>query len=417
MCKAAILAQALSVPSRSTPLFRCRLLTRHLRTLRKQPGALTLRVRKETLHKEGIVLLVRKRGTWLALALSLLLVGAACGGGDDNTEAGGEENTENTETAAGGETLSGTINISGSSTVQPISTRVAELFKEKESGVDVNVDGPGTGDGFVLFCNGETDISDASRAIKKTEADACAANGIDFIELKVGIDGLTVMTSPDNTLECLSFVDLYALIGPEAEGKKRWSDATAVAKELGSTTKFPALDLKVVGPGEESGTYDSFVELALAKVAEKRVEAGKITEDQAGATRPDYDSSADDNIIIQGIEGAKGSLGWVGFAFAEEQGDKVKEIPISKEPGGECVAPETATISSAKYPLSRYLYIYVNAKKATENKALGPFVDFYLNDGIGAVTDAKYVALATTDLTATRGVWTAKTVGTRDGGK
>jgi phosphate transport system substrate-binding protein len=344
----------------------------------------------------------------------MMLLGAACG--DDNkTEAG---STDGTKTAAGGEKLTGTMNISGSSTVAPITTLVAEKFKETESGVDVNVDGPGTGDGFVLFCNGETDISDASRPIKKAEADACVKNGIEFIELKVGIDGLTVMTHPSNSaVTCLSLPDLYALIGPESQGKKKWSDAAPLAKELGSKTTFPALDLTVVGPGEESGTYDSFVELALEPTAKKRAEAGKITADQTKTSRPDYQTSADDNIIIQGIEGAKGSLGWVGFAYAEEQGDKVKEVQISKEPGGECVAPDTATISSAKYPLSRYLYIYVNAKKATENPAVVPFVDFFLGDGIGAVTEAKYVALADTDLTATKGIWSAKTVGTRDGGK
>ncbi len=357
----------------------------------------------------------RKHRTWLVLVLTVMLLGAACG--DDNkTEAGG--NTDNTETAAGGEELSGTINISGSSTVAPITTRVAEMFKEKESGVDVNVDGPGTGDGFVLFCNGETDISDASRPIKKAEADACVKNSVEFIELKVAIDGLTVMTSPDNSaVTCLSLPDLYALIGPESQGKKKWSDASALAKELGSKTTFPALDLTVVGPGEESGTYDSFIELAIEPTAKKRAEAGKITADQVKTSRPDYQSSADDNIIIQGIEGAKGSLGWVGFAYAEEQGDKLKELQVSKEPAGECVAPDAATIASAKYPLSRYLYIYVNAKKATENAAIAPFVDFFLADGLSAVTEVKYVALADTDLTATKGIWSAKTVGTRDGGK
>ncbi|MGH2577472.1 MAG: substrate-binding domain-containing protein, partial [Actinomycetota bacterium] len=220
---------------------------------------------------------VRKPGTWLVLVLSMTLLGAACGD-DKKTEAG---STEETDTAAGGEALSGTINVSGSSTVAPITTRVAEKFKEEESGVDVNVDGPGTGDGFVLFCNGETDISDASRPIKKAEADACVKNGIEFIELKVAIDGLTVMTSPDNTdVTCLNFADLYALIGPESQGKKKWTDASALAKELGSSTKFPAGDLTIVAPGEESGTYDSFVELALEPTAKKRAEAGKISADQ-----------------------------------------------------------------------------------------------------------------------------------------
>ncbi|MGH9042870.1 MAG: substrate-binding domain-containing protein [Acidimicrobiia bacterium] len=349
----------------------------------------------------------------------MMLLGAACGGGDD-TEAGSgnEGNTEETQTAAGGEEVTGTVNVSGSSTVEPVTVRVAELFTDVESGVDVNVDGPGTGDGFVLFCNGETDISDASRAIKKAEADACAKNGIDFIELKVGIDGLAVMTSPENTaVECLSFPDLYALAGPESQGFKKWSDAQALAKELGSKTTFPNQDLTMVAPGEESGTYDSFIELALEKTGAARAEAGKISEDEAATSRPDYQSSGDDNIIIQGIEGAKGSFGWVGYAFASEAGDEVKLLEISKEPGGECVAPTTETISSASYPLSRYLYIYVNSKKLADSPALESFVDFYVGEGIKAVGEVKYVDLASSDLSAMRAVWEAKTTGTRDGGK
>jgi phosphate transport system substrate-binding protein len=336
----------------------------------------------------------------------IALVGAACG--DDNK----------TTTAGSDGKLSGTINISGSSTVAPITTRVAEKFAEVEPDVEVNVDGPGTGDGFKLFCAGETDISDASRPIKKEEADACAAKSISYIELKVGIDGLTVMTNPDNrAVECLNFEDLYALAGPESQGKGNWKDAQPLATELGSKTEFPDAKLDMVGPGEESGTYDTFIELALQKIAEARAEAGKITEDQTKTTRPDYQSSGDDNIIIQGIVGSKSSFGWVGFSYAEEQGDKIKEIAIAKSPSDACVAPTAETIASAEYPLSRYLYIYVNADKAQTNKAINPFVDYYLGDGIGAVTEVKYVALKDTDLQATKQVWQAKTVGTRDGGK
>ncbi len=347
----------------------------------------------------------RRRALIIGL-LAASLLAAACGD---------ETGTQTGET--GGNDLSGTVNVSGSSTVAPITTRVAEKFETEAPDVKVNVDGPGTGDGFVLFCNGETDISDASRPIKKAEADACAAKNINFIELKVGIDGLTVMTNPANTaVECLSFPDLYALAGPESQGFKKWSDAQALAKELGSATKFPAAAFDMSAPGEESGTYDSFVELALEPIAKKRLEAGKIKEDQVKTSRPDYQSSGDDNIIVQGIEGSKSSFGWVGFAYAEEQADKVKEIKISKEAGGTCVAPTAETISSAEYPLSRYLYIYVNAKEK-ENQALGAFVNFYLGDAIGSVSEVKYVPLAAADLTATKAVWDARTVGTRDGGK
>ena len=357
--------------------------------------------------------MTRKRVALFLLMFSMSTVLAACGGDDKKTEAGSEGTS-----GTGGSKLSGTINVSGSSTVAPITTRVAEKFKEKQGGVSINVDGPGTGDGFVLFCKGETDISDASRAIKKAEADACKAAGIEFIELKVAIDGMAVMTHPSNTaVSCLSLADLYALVGPEAKGFKKWSDASAIGKELGSKVTYPTANLDIYGPGEESGTYDSFVELAVEPIGKKRLEAGKITKGDEKTTRPDYSSSGDDNIIIQGIEGSKSSLGWVGIAYAQEQGDKVKKLQLSKEPGGSCVDPTEENIAAAKYPLSRYLYIYVNVAKEKSSPAIGAFVDYYLNEGIGAVTEVKYVALADTDLTATKGVWTARTVGTRDGGK
>jgi phosphate transport system substrate-binding protein len=356
-----------------------------------------------------------KRHLWLIGFLTVTLAATACG----SDAKSGDANTATSGSSAGaGSKLSGTINISGSSTVAPITTRVSEKFKDEEPDVKVNVDGPGTGDGFVLFCKGETDISDASRPIKKAEADACTAAGIKFVELKVGIDGLTVMTNPANSaVTCLSTPDLYALIGPESNGFKKWSDAQKLAKELGSSTTFPSAGLDIYGPGEESGTYDSFTELALEPTAKKRAEAKKIEADQTKTSRPDYSSSGDDNVIIQGIEGSKSSLGWVGFAYAEEQGSKVKEIKVSKDSGGECIEPTAETIASAKYPLSRFLYVYVNADKAKANPAIPAFVDYYLADGIGSVTEVKYVAITPTDLAATKQVWTARTEGTRDGGK
>ncbi len=236
------------------------------------------------------------------------------------------------------------------------------------------VEGPGTGDGFKKFCAGETDISDASRTIKDEEATACAEAGIEYIELKVAIDGMSVLTSVNNTaVSCLSFADLYALVGPESTGFAKWSDAAAIAAELGSTTSFPDADLSITGPGEESGTFDSFVELALAKIAESR--------SQEANTRPDYTASANDNAIIDGISGSDTSLGWVGFAFAEENKDQVNEIQIAKDVNGTCVAPTAETIADGSYPLSRSLYIYVNKAKAAANPAVTAFVDYYLAEG------------------------------------
>jgi phosphate transport system substrate-binding protein len=291
---------------------------------------------------------------------------------------------------------------------------VAELFQEENGDVTVNVDGPGTGDGFEQFCNGDADITDASRAIEQEEADACQQNGVEYIELKVGFDGLSVLTNPANEdVTCLTFADLYALVGPESEGVGNWSDAQALATELGSTTELPDASLDITAPGEESGTYDSFIELALADIAEERVAAGAISEDQAETTRPDYQASADDNVIVEGVEGSDTSLGWVGFAFAENAGNQVKEIEV--DGGDGCVAPSSDTIADASYPLSRPLFIYVNKAEAEDNAAVAAYVDFYLSEeGITSVEEVGYVALPDDQLSDTATAWEDRTPGTRE---
>jgi phosphate transport system substrate-binding protein len=303
---------------------------------------------------------------------------------------------------------SGSINVSGSSTVEPISTGVAEALAATNPDFTYTIKGPGTGDGFKVFCKGETDISDASRKIKDEEAQACKDAGIEYIELAVAYDGMTVMTNPDNTaITCLSFADLYALIGPESQGFAKWTDGQALAKELGSNTTFPDADLTVTGPGEESGTYDSFVEIVLDKIADPR---GKLDpETKHTTTRPDYQANANDNAIIEGITTAPASLGWVGFAFAEENTDKVAEIQVSKDPNGTCVAPTADSISDGSYPLSRTLYIYVNKAKAAENPAVVAYVDYYLAEGtISTVLETvPYVNLPADKLAESRSTWDA----------
>ena len=298
--------------------------------------------------------------------------------------------------------VNGTITVSGSSTVEPISTAVAELIKESNPGFNFTVTGPGTGDGFKTFCKGETDISDASRKIKDEEAAACAAAGIEYTELKIAYDGITVMTSPDNAaVTCLSFADLYALTGPQSQGFDTWSSAQDLAKSLGSNTVFPDADLPITGPGEESGTYDSYVELVITPIA------SAANPKQESATRPDYVASANDNAIIAGITGSPSSLGWVGFAYAQENKDKVKELELSKAPNGDCIAPTDATIADGTYPLSRSLYIYVNKAKAAANPAVVGYVDFYLADGtISKVLETvPYVNLPADALAATQKAW------------
>ena len=303
--------------------------------------------------------------------------------------------------------VTGTLTISGSSTVEPITSIVAEDFQALNPEVEYTVDGPGTGDGFALFCNGETDISDASRAIKEEEAAACADNGIHYVELQVGIDGLSVITSPANdAVSCLSFLDLYALLGPESQNFASWSDADDLVGELGSLdgygdshAPYPDAALQVTAPGEESGTYDSFVEFAIAGIAGDR--------EQDAVTRPDYTPSGDDNIIIEGISGSDSSLGWVGFAFADENSDSVKSLEV--DGGDGCVAPTPETIASGEYPMARPLFIYVNTDKEATNPAITAFVDYYLSDaGISAVTEADYVALSEDALADTRAAWDAR---------
>ncbi len=180
---------------------------------------------------------------------------------------------------------------------------------------------------------------------------------------------------------------MYALVGPESEGFDQWSDASELASALGSDTELPRRTARHLRPRRGVG------HLRLVRRARDRgrrrgpVEAGDITEDEVAQTRADYSSSADDNVIIQGIQGSDTSFGWVGFAFAEEAGDTVTEIAVSAEPNGDCIEPTTETIADGSYPISRPLFIYVNADKADSNQALAEYVDYYLSDdGIAAVS-------------------------------
>jgi len=353
------------------------------------------------------------------LAVAAMLVVAACGGSGATTAPTTAPSTGATvapsaeaPSTGGGASMTpvtGSINVSGSSTVEPISTAVAEALKAANPDFNFTVEGPGTGDGFKRFCNGEIDIADASRVIKQAEADACKAAGIEYVEMRVANDGITVMTSPANTaVTCLSFPDLYALIGPESQGFTKWSDGQALAKALGSNTTFPDADLVITGPGEESGTFDFFNQTVIQPISVKQ---GKVDSDGAGLpVRPDYTSSANDNVIIEGITGSDSSLGWVGFAFAEENKDKVAELGVAKDANGTCVAPSADTITDNSYPLSRPLLIYVNKAKAAANPAVVAYVDYYLADGtISKVLETvPYVNLPADQLAASQAAWAGR---------
>lgn len=357
----------------------------------------------------------RRRLMLSAICASFLLIAAACGGGDDgettaaassgggdsgssssssSSDSGGSSSSSNGDSSPA--SVSGDVTISGSSTVEPISIRVAELFEDVAPDVSVTVDGPGTGDGFKLFCEGETDISDASRQIKDAEKESCFENGINnIVELKVGVDGIAVMTNGTNTaVECLSFEQLFALIGPAGEGAKTWAEASP---------GLPDAPLDVFGPGEESGTFDSFVEIVIEDLAEEQgLEA---------TTRTDYSPSGDDNVILQGIQSGDTTLGWVGFAFAVNASD-VRLIPIDGGDGA-CVEPTPDSIASNEYPISRDLWIYVNADKAAANPAVTAYIDFYVTQGLAqAVSEVGYVPLTDAAQAETQGRWNSmETIG------
>lgn len=204
--------------------------------------------------------------------------------------------------------------------------------------------------------------------------------------------------------ECLSFADIYALIGPESQGFDNWSAGQEIATALGSSTEFPDLPLSITAPGEESGTFDSFVELVIEGPAEERA----IPEEE-WTTRPDYQASSNDSAIIDGIANSTGSLGWVGFAFYEENLDRVRAINVAEEADGDCIEPTAETIASNEYPIARDLYIYVNKAKAAENPAVAAYVDYYLADGtITTVLETvPYVPLADDAFAESQAAWEA----------
>ena len=342
----------------------------------------------------------RTRRSLLGVVTVMVLVLAACQGDPGSSADPGESAGGN------GDELTGTIFVSGSSTVEPISLANAEKFSAENPNVQISVEGPGTSDGFAIFCDGGSDISDASRSVKEEEVETCGANGVEFVELEVGIDGLSVITSTANDqVECLSFLDLYALLGPESQGFTSWSDANELAAELegelggefgASNAPYPDAPLDVTAPGEESGTFDSFIEIVLEGIADAR--------GQDATTRPDYQASPDDNVIVEGISGSDTSLGWVGYAFAVNNADVITPIPV--DGGSGCVAPDDGTISDGSYPIARSLWIYPSLTALEGNTALEAFVDFYMSDeGFASVTEVGYVSLPDDRIEATRAAW------------
>ncbi|MGE5690000.1 MAG: PstS family phosphate ABC transporter substrate-binding protein [Pseudomonadota bacterium] len=291
------------------------------------------------------------------LTLALALLASACGG---DSGSGGS-------TAAGGGSLSGRIQADGSSTVGPFVTRAAEEFQQQNSGVQVTVGISGTGGGFERFCAGETDISDASRPIKDEEEQACKAKGVEHVEFQIANDALTVVVNKENDwAKCLTVDELA----------KIWAPGSKVGNWNQVRPSFPDQELKLFGPGTDSGTFDYFT--------------GEINGEE-GASRSDYSPSEDDNVIVQGVSGEKGGLGYFGFSYFEENQDTLNAVEV--DGGNGCVAPSVETAQDGSYkPLSRPLFVYV--KQASFDKPeVKAFVEYMLDNADTIAGETQYVPL------------------------
>ncbi len=283
------------------------------------------------------------------------------------------------------------VKIDGSSTVFPATEAVAKEFQKAEKGkTTVNVGVSGTGGGFQRFCRGETDISNASRPITDEEQKSCAKNGIEFIELPVALDALTVVLNHKNAwLDCLTVDELKTIWESAAQGKiNNW-------KQVRST--FPDRPLVLFGPGTDSGTYDYFAD---AVVGAKKL-------------RNDYTASEDDNVLVQGVFDDVNALGFFGFAYYAENKGKLKAVPISWK-GSKPVLPSLETAKNASYqPLSRPVFIYVNKKMADEKPHVARFVEFYTDkDHAALIEKTGYVPLPNTAYDAALAKFTKRITGT-----
>lgn len=300
----------------------------------------------------------------VAIAAALTLGLTACGGQTDT---------------ANGNGLTGAVVIDGSSTVAPLTEAAADLYRDVEAGVNVTVATSGTGGGFEKFCAGETDISNASRQIKDEEAAACADNGIEFTELVVANDGLAVVVPKTNTFaQCLTVDQLKTIWSPESEGKiTSWNQVDP---------SFPDEPLALFGPGTDSGTFDYFT---------------KEINGEEGAIRTDYSPSEDDNVLVQGISGSAGGLGFFGLSYVTENADLVRAVDV--DGGAGCVAASEASVQDGSYsPLGRPLFVYVSNNAFIEKPQVKSFVEFYIEKQKEVAELAIFIALTEDQVTTAK---------------
>ncbi|MBZ8181958.1 PstS family phosphate ABC transporter substrate-binding protein [Oscillatoria salina] len=257
------------------------------------------------------------------------------------------------------------IKVDGSSTVYPITLAIASEFTS-----EVEVNFSGTGGGFEKFCTGETAINNASRPIQTAEMEACDRAGIRYMELPIAFDALTIVVNPENDwLESITIAELAKIWQPEAEGKiTNWNQIR---------TDFPDRPLTLYGPGTDSGTYEYFTEAVVG---------------ESGASRSDYVASEDDEVLVQGVSQDPNALGYFGYAYYEANRDNLKAVAVANN--NAAILPSPETLKNAEYqPLSRPLFIYVNAAAAQKNPALQEFVEFYLEKAPETVSSVGYVPL------------------------
>jgi len=263
------------------------------------------------------------------------------------------------------------VTVDGSSTVYPITEGIAEDFQKANKGYKVTVGVSGTGGGFKKFCRGETDISDASRPIKESEMKDCKAAGVEYFELPVAFDALTVVINPKNTwLKQATVAELKAVWEPAAQGKTlRWNQVNPA---------WPDQPIKLFGPGADSGTFEYFTEAIVGK---------------AKASRGDFTASEDDNVLVQGVAGDVNAMGYFGYAYYAENTNRLKALPVALDASKPAVAPSAEAVEKGSYqPLSRPIFIYVKAQ-SLQKPEVKKFVEYYMEHGPKIAKEVKYVPL------------------------
>jgi phosphate transport system substrate-binding protein len=322
------------------------------------------------LEKSARLRVLVRAGLLLALSFAL----AACGGGSGASEGGGS--------------VSGNISIEGSSTVQPITQAAAELFRQEYPEARIEVGGAGTSDGFEAFCQGDTQISDASRPIDVAEeVPVCEENRVEYIEIPVAFDGISVVANSENDWASdITSEELKTIWEPAAEGQvTSWNQVRP---------EWPDNELSLYGPGTESGTYEFFNET--------------IVQNEEEVNRSDYEASEDDNVLVQGVSGDQNALGYFGYSYYENNRDALKALAVDG------VEPTEESIRSGEYLLSRPLFIYVSAKALKNSEAVKAFVDFYLAEQNlnRIVSAAKYVTLPSSLAQEARAQYEDRSTGT-----